>query len=90
MWDLLSNFRNSITAYQKCKCHILQLDVLMLSSRMFLFDSTSIDELLVLYICIYELCFLYCFYIRKTHVCSSLLEEIKNFIIIIIIIDKQS
>ena len=52
------------------------------SSRILLFDNTSLDALLVLYICIYELCFLYCLIcICQNIVCSSLVEEIKNIII---------
>ena len=34
----------------------------------------------MVYICIYELCFLYCYCICIIHVCSSLVEEIKNII----------
>ena len=45
------------------------------------FDSTSMDALLVMYICIYELSFLYCFCFCKTRVCLPLVNEIKNIII---------
>ena len=42
------------------------------------------------YICIYELCFLYCLIcICQNIVCSSLVEEIKNIIIIIIDFERQ-
>ena len=41
---------------------------------------------IVVYICIYEFCFLYCYCICIIYACSSLVEEIKNIIIIIIII----
>ena len=39
----------------------------------------------MVYICIYELCFLYRYCICIIHVCSSLVEEIKNIIIIIVL-----
>ena len=39
---------------------------------------------IVVYICIYELCFLYCYCICIIYACSSLVEEIKNIIIIIL------
>ena len=35
----------------------------------------------MVYICIYELCFLYCYCICIINVCSSLVEEIKNIIV---------
>ena len=34
----------------------------------------------MVYICIYELCFLYCYCICIIYACSSLVEEIKNII----------
>ena len=58
----------------------------MLSSRILLFNITSMDALLVLCIYLYMNYFLHCFCICKTHVCSTLVEEIKNIIIILIII----
>ena len=58
----------------------------MLSSRILLFDNASLDALLMLYICIYmNYVLLHCLCICNTHVCSSLVEEIKNIIIIILI-----
>ena len=53
----------------------------MLSSRILLFENTSLDALLVLYICMYGFYFLYCLCFFNTHVYSSLVEEIKTFII---------
>ena len=54
-----------------------------------MFDNTSLDALLVLYICIYGSCFfvLLLICICQNIVCSSHVEEIKNIIIIIIIIE---
>ena len=81
-------FRSIITDYQKCQNEIYLCYQLEYSCLIILF--TSLDALLVLYICIYtNYVFIYCFIcICQTIVCSSLVEGMKYIIIIIKILNR--